>query len=101
MGWQSSVVLVVLAFAILFALLNTSHQLNYAMPHDPQIIPTEPLVSQVTVIEIVEREYRERVQHYQEAYLHVQYYNYSEGMEEAKSISNISFLWYPAGNCPL
>jgi hypothetical protein len=62
--------------------LYASHQANYAQPHDPEVIPTEPKISQAQAIDTVEMEYRRIVTDYQEAYLHVHYYNFSQELVE-------------------
>lgn|GEM_PF-1658569 len=82
MGWRSSVLLSILTFAILFSFLYASYQANYTQPHNPEVIPTEPKISQAQAIDIIEMEYRRIVPDYQEAYLHVHYYNFSRELEE-------------------
>lgn len=77
MGWRSSVLLVILSFAILFSFMYSSYQLNYAPPHDPNVIPAEPKIMQAQALAIVESEFRKNVPSYREAYLHFQYYNFS------------------------
>src|SRR5690606_27578252 len=62
--------------------LYASYQANYTQPHNPEVIPTEPKISQAQAIDIIEMEYRRIVPDYQEAYLHVHYYNFSRELEE-------------------
>lgn len=80
MGWHSSVLLSILTFAILFSLLYASYQANYIPPHNPNTIPTEPRITPAQAIDIVEMGYRRAVPDFQEAYLHVQYYNFSRDL---------------------
>lgn len=82
MGYQSTMLIVILVFMVLFSLIYASSLLNYRISHDSNMIPTLPLLSQIQTLTVIENEFRRNVPSYQEAYLHFQYYNYSKGKEQ-------------------
>lgn len=78
MGYQSTLFIVIIVFAILFSLMYASSLINYRVPHEPNTIPTSPIVSQAQALAIVEGEYRKNMRSFHEAYLHFNYYNHSK-----------------------
>lgn len=76
MGWRSSVLIVVLAFGILFSFMYAS-SLHYTQPHDPRLIYTNPMITQLQAIEIIEQDLGKQVLGFSEAYAHFYYYNFS------------------------
>lgn len=76
MGWRSAVLIVILTFGVLLSFMYVS-SLYHVPPHDPSLIYTEPKVTQLQAIEIVEQDLEKKVQSFDEAYLHFYYYNFS------------------------
>lgn len=88
MGYHSILFIVISVFTILFSLMYASSLLNYRIPHEPNTIPTSPILSQAQALAIVETEYRKNVPGFKEAYLHLQYYNYSKERAQDEEYQN-------------
>lgn len=77
MGYRSSVLLVIFVFSMLFSTLSISSHL--ATPrHPPNVIPTEPKVSQLQVIETVEQHLKSKIPNLETARLYFYLYNYTD-----------------------
>ena len=85
MGLRSATLVVILVFGVLFSMLYVSleqQRQQARIQHLPNVIPTEPKLTQMQVVEVIEREYGEQVPEFMEAYLHFNYYNYSQELQQ-------------------
>lgn len=77
MGWYSSVLIVSLVFAVLFSSLYSASQLSIPR-HPPNIIRTQPKISQLQAIEVAERHLLSEIPHLQEVRLYFYLYNFTD-----------------------
>jgi plastocyanin len=89
-GYHSSVLIVIFVFGVLFSALYVSSQL--AIPrHSPNIISTEPKISQLQVIETVEQHLRSRIPDLETLRLYFFLYNYTNDRNSDAPVGGWSF----------
>jgi hypothetical protein len=78
----TALIIIALAFGVLFSALYASAQL-YAPRHPPNQIPTEPKISQLQAIETVEQHLAREITNFKEARLYFYQYNFSDSLYES------------------
>lgn len=91
MSGSSTALIIVLVFGVLFAMLLTSALVS-VQRHAPNLIPTEPRISQLQAIETVEQDLREEVDGFKEVNLYHYQYNFSASRYESGDSKYLDYI---------